>query len=42
MGEGSGRCEKRAGVHPVRIHEIKTGKKRGSVNTLKRLAQALG
>jgi hypothetical protein len=28
--------------HPVVVHEIETGKKRGSVDTLKRLAEALG
>lgn len=33
---------RRAGVHPVTVHEIETGKKRGSVDTLKRLAEALG
>lgn len=32
----------RSGVHPVQGHEIETGKKRGSVDTLKRLAEALG
>lgn len=33
---------RRSGVHPVQVHEIETGKKRGSVATLKRLAEALG
>lgn len=33
---------RRSGVHPVQVHEIETGKKRGSVDTLKRLAEALG
>ena len=33
---------RRSGVHAVQVHEIETGKKRGSVDTLKRLAAALG
>ncbi len=33
---------RRSGVHPVMVHEIETGKKRGSVETVKRLAEALG
>ena len=46
MGEGRGRCVersvRRAGAHPVQVHEFETGKKRGSVDTLRRLAEALG
>jgi ribosome-binding protein aMBF1 (putative translation factor) len=33
---------RRSGVHPVMVHEVETGKKRGSVETVKRLAEALG
>ncbi len=33
---------RRAGVHRVQLHDIETGKKRGSVDTLMALADALG
>lgn len=32
---------RRAGLHRVQVHDIETGKKKGSVLTLKRLAEAL-
>jgi mRNA interferase RelE/StbE len=32
---------RRAGLHRVQLHDIETGKKRGSVDTLKALAAAL-
>lgn len=31
-----------SGVNRVQIHEIETGKKRGSIDTMKKLADALG
>lgn len=31
-----------AGIHRVQVHDIETGKRRGSVDTLKKLADALG
>lgn len=33
---------RRAGIHRVQVHEIETGKKVGSVATVKSLAEALG
>lgn len=41
-GLSAAELARRSGVHPVQVHEIETGKKRGSVDTLKRLAEALG
>ena len=41
-GFSAAELARRSGVHPVQVHEIETGKKRGSVDTLKRLAEALG
>ena len=32
----------RPAVHPAMVHEVKTGKKRNSVNTLKPQAEPLG
>jgi DNA-binding XRE family transcriptional regulator len=33
---------RRAGMHRVQVHEIETGAKTGSVQSLKRIAEALG
>lgn len=33
---------RRAGIHRVQLHDIETGKSRGSVDTLKSVARALG
>ena len=41
-GLSAAELARRSGVHSVVVHEIETGKKRGSVDTLKRLAEALG
>jgi mRNA interferase RelE/StbE len=40
-GITSAELARRAGVNRVQVHEIETGKKRGSAQTLKRLADAL-
>ena len=32
---------RRAGLHRVQVHDIETGKRRGSVDTLKKIADAL-
>lgn len=41
-GLSAAELARRAGVHPVTVHEVETGKKRGSVDTLKRIAETLG
>lgn len=41
-GLSAAELARRSGVHPVQVHEIETGKKRGGVDTLKRLADSLG
>lgn len=33
---------RRADMHRVQVHDIETGRKRGSVDTLRRMAEALG
>lgn len=33
---------RKAGIHRVQVHDIETGKSRGSVDTLKAIAEALG
>lgn len=33
---------RKAGIHRVQLHDIETGKSRGSVDTLKAVAEALG
>jgi DNA-binding XRE family transcriptional regulator len=33
---------RKAGIHRVQVHDIETGKSRGSVDTLKAVAEALG
>jgi DNA-binding XRE family transcriptional regulator len=33
---------RRAGLHRVQLHDVETGKSRGSVDTLKAIADALG
>ena len=33
---------RQAGLHRAQVHDIESGKRRGSVDTLKKIAQALG
>jgi DNA-binding XRE family transcriptional regulator len=40
-GLTSAELARRAGLHRVQVHDIETGKRRGSVDTLKKLAAAL-
>ena len=40
-GLSAAELARRSGVHRVQVHDIETGKRRGSVETLKKLATAL-
>ena len=37
-----GELARKAGIHRVQLHDIETGKSRGSGDTLKAIAEALG
>jgi DNA-binding XRE family transcriptional regulator len=41
-GLSASELARRAGLHRVVVHEIETGKKRGSIDTMKKVAGALG
>ena len=40
-GISSSELARQAGLHRVQVHDIESGKRRGSVDTLKKLAEAL-